>query len=48
LANIVGVPAISVPLGKSSENQLPFGIQILTDSFEESKLFALANTLLKK
>jgi len=47
LANIVGIPAISVPLGKSSENQMPFGVQVLTDSFEESKLFALAKIITK-
>lgn len=41
-ANIAGIPAISVPCGKHS-NGLPMGIQIMTDYFEEEKLFALAN-----
>lgn len=41
-ANIAGIPAISVPCGKHS-NGLPMGIQIMTDYFEEEKLFTLAN-----
>jgi Asp-tRNA(Asn)/Glu-tRNA(Gln) amidotransferase A subunit family amidase len=47
LANIVGIPAISIPAGKSKENGLPYGIQILTDSFQESKLFAIADKILE-
>lgn len=43
-ANIAGIPAISVPCGKHS-NGLPMGIQIMTDYFEEEKLFALANSV---
>lgn len=45
LANLVGIPAISLPLGKSSENQLPYGLQVLTNSFEESKLFAVSQCI---
>lgn len=45
LANMVGVPAISIPLGLSKENQLPYGLQILTDSFQEDKLLALAQII---
>ena len=37
-ANICGLPAVSLPLGKHS-NGLPFGIQIMTKSFGEMKLF---------
>ncbi|MCX7729061.1 MAG: Asp-tRNA(Asn)/Glu-tRNA(Gln) amidotransferase subunit GatA [Bacteroidia bacterium] len=44
LANIVGIPAISIPAGVD-ENQLPFGIQILTDSFSEGKLFAVSKII---
>lgn len=45
LANIVGIPAISVPAGYA-ENQLPYGIQILTDSFQEGKLLAIADNIM--
>jgi aspartyl-tRNA(Asn)/glutamyl-tRNA(Gln) amidotransferase subunit A len=40
-ANITGVPAISVPTGKTGTG-LPFGIQLMGRDFEESQLFALA------
>ncbi|MBT7491730.1 MAG: hypothetical protein HN704_09005, partial [Bacteroidetes bacterium] len=43
-ANLSGVPAISIPLGKHS-NGSPFGIQIYADSFEEQKLYQFANYL---
>lgn len=40
-APITGIPAISVPCGKHS-NGLPMGLQLMADSFEESKLLNLA------
>jgi len=40
-ANIAGVPAISVPAGKSKEN-MPFGIQLMSAPFTESLLLAAA------
>lgn len=43
-ANVVGVPAISVPCGKDSAG-LPVGLQVITDDFEESKLLHFANLL---
>lgn len=43
MANLVGVPAISVPLGK--KEGLPFGIQIMADGFEEKQLFSAAKML---
>ncbi len=36
-ASLAGVPAISVPLGVHS-NGLPYGIQVISQSFEENKL----------
>lgn len=42
LANLGGNPAVSVPLGKNPETQLPFGIQVMTDTFEEGKLLQIA------
>jgi aspartyl-tRNA(Asn)/glutamyl-tRNA(Gln) amidotransferase subunit A len=43
-ANLVGVPSISIPLFKHSNN-LPFGLQIMTNNFEEEKLFSIAKAL---
>lgn len=40
-ANLAGIPGISIPIGKNSEN-LPIGLQILSQQFEEDKLFQLA------
>lgn len=42
LANITGVPAISIPCGKGEDN-MPLGLQILADKFQEEKLYAVAN-----
>lgn len=44
-ANITGLPAISIPIGKH-ENGLPFGIQIMTAKFNEAKLLAFAKQLM--
>ncbi len=41
LANLVGAPAITVPLGHDEEG-LPFGLQILTATYHEERLFFLA------
>ena len=43
-ANIVGMPAISIPLGKHSNN-MPFGIQLMTKNFEEDLLFSVSKHL---
>ena len=45
LANVGGVPAISVPCG-SDGNRLPIGVQVLADDFEESKLFRFSSMLM--
>ena len=45
-ANVVGVPAISVPCGKD-KNGLPIGLQVIADDFEESKLLHFSNTIMK-
>jgi len=44
-ANLVGVPAISLPLGKHS-NGLPFGIQVMGRSFGEKELLAFSKYLM--
>lgn len=50
-ANLVGIPAISIPIGNDSNN-LPIGLQFMADVFEESKLIAVSkfieNNLIKK
>jgi aspartyl-tRNA(Asn)/glutamyl-tRNA(Gln) amidotransferase subunit A len=46
-ANVAGVPAISIPNGSDSEG-LPIGLQIMADFFQEDKLMAFANYLMKK
>jgi aspartyl-tRNA(Asn)/glutamyl-tRNA(Gln) amidotransferase subunit A len=43
-ANVVGVPAISIPCGKDSKG-LPIGLQVIADDFEELKLLHFSNFL---
>ncbi|MBI2722270.1 MAG: Asp-tRNA(Asn)/Glu-tRNA(Gln) amidotransferase subunit GatA [Bacteroidetes bacterium] len=45
-ANIAGVPAISVPCGIHT-NGLPMGIQLMSNYFEESTLFAISSLMSK-
>ena len=42
IANLSGIPAISIPAGFSNNN-LPIGIQIMADEFQEEKLFDIGN-----
>ncbi len=44
-ASIAGVPAISIPNGTDA-NGLPIGLQIITDSFQESDLLAFSRYIL--
>ncbi|MEO5997339.1 MAG: Asp-tRNA(Asn)/Glu-tRNA(Gln) amidotransferase subunit GatA [Chitinophagaceae bacterium] len=44
-ANLVGIPAISIPLFKHS-NGMPFGLQIMTNRFCELSLLRLSDQLL--
>jgi aspartyl-tRNA(Asn)/glutamyl-tRNA(Gln) amidotransferase subunit A len=46
LANVAGVPAISVPCGKDKDG-LPVGLQIMANDFEEPKLFQFAACVMK-
>lgn len=43
-ANMVGIPAISLPIGKHS-NGMPVGIQLMANKFEEAKLLAFSNSI---
>ncbi len=44
-ASVTGLPAISLPIGKDTEN-MPIGIQIMTNAFDEAKLFAFSKKLI--
>jgi aspartyl-tRNA(Asn)/glutamyl-tRNA(Gln) amidotransferase subunit A len=46
-ANLVGLPAISLPLFKHS-NGLPFGLQVMTDKFKEVNLLQLSQSLMER
>lgn len=43
-ANMTGIPAIAIPLGINQEN-MPFGIQFMSDRHTESNLLSFANSL---
>lgn len=43
-ANLTGNPAISIPLAIDSKG-LPYGIQLMTDRFDEKSLFEFAQTI---
>jgi aspartyl-tRNA(Asn)/glutamyl-tRNA(Gln) amidotransferase subunit A len=45
-ANMVGIPAISLPFGKH-ENGLPMGIQFMANKFEEKKLLAFSQYIMQ-
>ena len=45
-ANLSGNPAISIPFGIHS-NGMPFGLQLMSDRFNESKLFSYSRILKK-
>ena len=44
-ANVVGVPAISIPMGQDSKG-MPIGFQIMSGVFEEAKLLAFSKYIL--
>ncbi|MDK9700691.1 MAG: Asp-tRNA(Asn)/Glu-tRNA(Gln) amidotransferase subunit GatA [bacterium] len=43
-ANLIGVPAISVPFGVD-ENRLPIGMQVMAKPFAEARMFRVASAL---
>jgi aspartyl-tRNA(Asn)/glutamyl-tRNA(Gln) amidotransferase subunit A len=45
MANLTGVPAISIPLFKHS-NGLPFGLQVMAERFDELSLLSFSNSLM--
>jgi aspartyl-tRNA(Asn)/glutamyl-tRNA(Gln) amidotransferase subunit A len=44
LANLAGIPAMSIPLGE--KNGLPFGLQLMANSFNETVMLAYGKHLL--
>jgi aspartyl-tRNA(Asn)/glutamyl-tRNA(Gln) amidotransferase subunit A len=46
-ANLAGIPAISLPIGKNQQN-MPFGIQLMGKSFDEEHLLAFSAYLMNK
>lgn len=44
-ANVAGIPAISIPCGTDKDN-MPIGLQIMADDFEEGKLFQFSKILM--
>ncbi len=47
MANLVGVPAISIPIFKHS-NGMPFGLQVMANRFDEVSLLQVSNRLLQE
>jgi len=45
-ANLVGIPAISIPLFKHS-NGMPFGLQVMSQSFNETALLQFSKQMMK-
>ena len=45
-ANLVGIPGISLPLYTHS-NGMPFGLQVMSASFNESALLQFSNSIMK-
>jgi aspartyl-tRNA(Asn)/glutamyl-tRNA(Gln) amidotransferase subunit A len=46
LANLTGIPAISLPLAKDGQG-LPIGVQVLADKFREADLLAFSEKLMQ-
>ncbi|MDR1488313.1 MAG: Asp-tRNA(Asn)/Glu-tRNA(Gln) amidotransferase subunit GatA [Holosporales bacterium] len=46
-ANIIGSPAISVPVGLSGNDKLPLGVQLIGNHFCEKSIFSVASVIEK-
>lgn len=44
LANLAGIPAIAVPVGKDPETGMPVGVQLMADVWKEEDLLAFVGT----
>ena len=45
LANLLGLPAIAVPVGYDEETQLPWSMQLMGDHWSEAELLGVARVL---
>jgi len=45
--NLAWLPAMSLPIWKASDTNLPVWLHIIADQFKEGKIFQLANVLEK-
>ncbi|OKL54600.1 aspartyl/glutamyl-tRNA amidotransferase subunit A [Bowdeniella nasicola] len=41
-ANLAGIPALSVPCGLASDDQMPVGLQVLAPAFEDARMYRVA------
>jgi len=48
LANLLGLPAIAVPIGHDEETQLPWSMQLMGDHWSEAELLRVARVLEEK
>ena len=46
-ANLVGAPAISVPLGQD-EDDMPFGVQLMAAPWQEERMMKAAKAILSE
>ena len=46
MANLTGIPGISLPLFTHSRHQMPFGLQLLASHFNELSLLSFSNNIL--
>lgn len=41
-ANLAGIPGLSVPIGRASEDGMPVGLQVLAPAYEDARLYRAA------
>lgn len=48
MANLVGIPAVSLPLYKHSKNGMPFGLQVMANRFDELSLLRISHQMMRQ
>ncbi|WP_346236380.1 Asp-tRNA(Asn)/Glu-tRNA(Gln) amidotransferase subunit GatA [Niabella insulamsoli] len=48
IANLTGIPGISLPLFTHPDNKMPFGLQLMASQFNELSLLSFCNNILKR
>ena len=46
--NMAGLPGINIPIGFSEEDNMPIGMHIIGNSFEEAKMYGIASFIENK